>query len=230
MYKPLIFAIIGLTIFGCASRIPEPISYQYSQQHKMQASHHWEILAADLANRINNQLILSDNIDTAVFVKETCGDEQTLCKDNETSPFNEAFRDLLITDLVNLGIPTRSQRDEDAIEIFYKVQPVRHDANRFRTLQPGVLTAISSAILVLRNAPSELLLLAGGVGADIANTNLTFSSNYEVIITTSMIQKKNYLFRSSDIYYINDRDIRHYQDSPPTTAKVRFEKPPGPAD
>ena len=195
----------------------------------MQSSHHWEILAKDLANRINNQLILSDNVNTAVYVEQTCGNEGMTCKPGETSTFNEAFRDLLITDLVNFGIPTSSEPDEKSIDILYKVQPVRHDANRLRTLQPGVLTAISSAIMVLRNAPSDLLILASGVAADIANTSFTMSSRYEVIITTSMIEKGKYLFRSSDIYYINDRDFYQYQETVPSSATIHFSKG-GPPD
>lgn len=200
---------------SCSSRIPEPISHPYSQQKKMQASHHWEVLAEDLANRINNELIRSDNIDKAVFVKETCGDEKTPCRPNETSSFNEAFRDLLITNLFDFGIPTSSRGDDDTIEILYKVQLVSHNASRVRTLQPGLLTALSAAIVVLRNAPSELLIVATGVAADVANANLSTGSNIEVIITTSLIDKDHYLFRASDIYYINAKDYYQYQEQLP---------------
>ena len=93
------YIFVLFLVCSCSSRIPEPITYPYTQQKKMQASSHWQVLAADLANRINNELIITDNIYKAVFVKETCGDEKTPCKTNETSSFNEAFRDLLITKL-----------------------------------------------------------------------------------------------------------------------------------
>ena len=71
------FALILVFFFfcSCSSRIPEPVGYQYSQQKKMQAASHWQVLAADLANRINNQLIMTENINKSVFVKQTCGDE-----------------------------------------------------------------------------------------------------------------------------------------------------------
>lgn len=200
-------------ITNCTSRIPEPITYPYSQQQKMQAPGHWEILARDLANRINNELILSGNIDTAVFVKPTCGDETTPCKANETSIFNEVFRDLLITGLYDYGIPTQSKTTSEAIEVLYKVQVVRHNSNRFRTMQPGILTALSAAVVVLRNAPGELIVLATGAAADIANTSYTSKGQYEVIISTSMIENDTYLFRASDIYYINDMDFYQYQEN-----------------
>ena len=186
----------------------------------MQASEHWEILAGDLANRINNELILSDNIQTAVYVKPTCGDEATPCKANETSTFNEAFRDLLITGLYDFGIPTRSKSTPESIEVLYKVQMVRHNANRIRTMQPGILTTLSTAVVVLRNAPRELISLAIGVAADIVNTSYTANGHYEVIITTSMIEKGKYLFRASDIYYINDKDFYQYQETHTVTTPI----------
>jgi hypothetical protein len=209
---------------SCTSRIPEPVNYPYSQQLKLQASQHWEVLADDLANRINNELIRSDHVDKAVFVKETCGDEATPCSPNKTSSFNEAFRDLLITKLFDFGIPTNSRKDDETIEILYKVQVVRHNANRIRTVQPGLLTGLSTAIVVLRNAPSELMVIAGGVAADVANTSMSSTSNLEVIITTSLITKDRYLFRASDIYYINDKDFYHYQEQLPQTKTISLSR------
>lgn len=216
----LVHMVLLIFICSCSSRVPEPISYPYSQQKKMQASQHWEVLADDLANRINNELIRSDNIDKAVFVKETCGDDSTPCGPNQTSTFNEAFRDLLITKLFDFGIPTSNRGGDDAIEILYKVQLVRHNATRVRTLQPGLLTALSAAIVVLRNAPSELLVVATGVAADVANANLSTGSNIEIIITTSLTSKDRYLFRASDIYYINSEDFYHYQEQLPQTRTI----------
>lgn len=207
---------------GCASRIPEPIAYPYSQQQKMEASHHWQVLAADLADRINNELIITDNINKAVSVKETCGNDAHPCAANETSSFNEAFHDLLVTNLVGFGIPTKPQGDEDSLTINYKVQTVRHSSDRLRTLQPGVLTGLSAAIVVLRNAPSELVNLAIGTALDVANANFTTHGHYEVIITTSVLKGEQYLFRASDIYYINDRDFWHYQESFPQAKNLRL--------
>lgn len=209
---------------SCTGRIPEPVNMPYSQQQKLQATQHWEVLAMDLANRINNELIRSGNIDRHVFVKETCGDESTPCNPAETSSFNEAFRDLLITKLFDFGIPTNSRKDDETIEILYKVQVVRNNATRIRTLQPGLLTTLSAAIVVLRNAPSELLLLAGGIAADVANTSISTSSRYDVIITTSLISKDRYLFRASDIYYINDKDFYHYQTQLPQTRTISLSR------
>jgi len=211
-----------LLLGSCTASIPEPVNFPYSQQQKMQASHHWQVLARDLANRINNQLISTGHIETAVFVNPTCDEGSIPCKAEQKSSFNKAFHDLLITSMVDYGIPTRNHLTKDTLEIEYKVQVVRHTAQRVRTLQPGLLTAVSAAIVVLRDAPSELLILAGGVMADMVNTNLTLNGQYEVIITTSIIEKEKFLFRASDIYYINDEDSWQYQDGVPRTKTIQL--------
>ena len=219
LFLTLCFSIL---LGGCSGRIPEPVTYKYTQQNKMQASHHWEVLAKDLSNRINNQLIITDHIDASVYVKQTCGDESKPCAPLETSTFNEAFRDLLITNLVDYGVPTKKEIEEDTIEINYKVQIVRHNTDRVRSLQPGLMTSLSAAVMVLRNAPTNLIILATGVMTDIANTSFTANGHYEVIITTSMMTNNKYLFRASDIYYINDRDFWHYQDTMPQVKTIQL--------
>jgi len=200
-----------LFLAGCA-RIPEPVGYEYTTQPKMQAAYHWVVLASDLANRINNQLVLNDYPQTPVYVRPTCGDEDSPCTAQETSTFSEAFRDLLITELVRFGVPVRKSPDEESITVHYKVQLVYHHARRLRTVQPGVMTAIATGIMVLRNAPWELQTI-GAVGLlDFMNTSAVNSSSHEVIITTSMIAQEKYLFRASDLYYINDADATQYRD------------------
>jgi hypothetical protein len=224
----LSYVLALLLVGGCASRIPEPIAYPYSQQQKMEASHHWQVLADDLANRINNELIITDNASKTVFVKETCGNEAKPCSPTETSSFNEAFRDLLITNLVGYGIPTQKQNDEETLEIHYKVQIVRHAGERMRTLQPGLLTGLSAAIVVLRNAPADLVTLAVGAATDVANANMTINGQYEIIITTSMLAGGKYLFRASDIYYINDKDFWHYQENLSQAKTMKLTGPENP--
>ncbi len=222
MRSSYICVLVTFLLCSCSSRIPEPISYPYAQQKKMQAASHWDLLAADLANRINNQLILTENHDKAVFVKETCGDENSSCQANETSTFREAFHDLLITNIFGYGVPTKSRVSQEAIEVFYKVQVVYHNSDRVRTLQPGLLTGLSAAVMVLRNAPVDVILLAAGIAADVANTSLVTNGHYEVIITTSMITNSQYLFRASDIYYINDKDFYQYQESMPQAKTIKL--------
>lgn len=205
----LTFSLL-LLISGC-TRIPQPASYAYSEQQKMQAAHHWDVLASDVANQINNELIRSDYIDKSVFVKPTCGSEAEPCERGQTTQFNEGFRDLLITRLVSFGVPTSIEDTTATIKVNYKVQVIYHAANRYTT-PPGALTALTAVVSVFRHAPSELQTLALAAGLDIANSAAPRNGHYEVIITTSMVTDEKYLFRTSDIYYINDPDFWHYQN------------------
>ena len=201
-----------LFLFAGCARIPEPVGYEYTAQPKMQAAYHWVVLASDLANRINNQLILADYPQTPVYVRETCGDEDSPCTTQQASTFTEAFRDLLITELVRFGVPVRQNPNEESITVHYKVQLVYHHARRARTVHPGMLTSLAAGVMVFRNAPHELRTIAGAGLLDFINASAVDASSHEVIITTSLIAKEKYLFRASDLYYINDKDASHYRD------------------
>lgn len=200
---------------GC-SRIPQPTTYAFTEQQKMQAAHHWDVLANDVANQINNSLLHNDYVSTPIFVRATCGSENTPCGPGETTQFNEGFRDLLITQLVHFGIPTSAVEDPTAIVVNYKVQVVYHRDNRYAARPPGSLTALTTAVSVLRHFPGELQAMAAAGFLDLASSATDNAGHYEIIITTSMITGNKYLFRTSDIYYINDLDFWHYQNNAQT--------------
>ena len=217
----LVLATIIILVSGC-SRIPEPVGYEYSTQEKMQAVHHWNVLANHLSSRINNELIRSDFLNASVFVKETCGDDKTPCEKGTTSEFNEGFRDLLITELVGFGIPVSAVPDSEAITVNYKVQVVRHNTKRLRTVKPGVITSLTTAVAVAQNISSEFLAITLAAGADYINTTYARKTDIEVIITTSMVFRNKYFFRSSDLYYINSADYHHYQKNKGGAKKIQL--------
>ncbi len=205
--------LLLLSLSSCSS-IPMFSSYTWTEQQKMQAAHHWDVLASDVANQINNQLIISDYLDKAVYVKTTCGTDATPCDQGETTLFNEGFRDLLITRLVRFGVPTSSNKHSADIELNYKVQVIYHQSNR-QTIQPGLLTSLSTAVAVLRHTPMEVKYMGAAAILDFFIAVGPPNGHYEVIITTSMVTDEKYLFRTSDIYYVNDPDFWHYQGSSP---------------
>ncbi|MFH2123514.1 MAG: hypothetical protein ABIJ50_08560 [Pseudomonadota bacterium] len=208
-------SFIILCISGC-SRIPQPVTYDFSEQQKMQAAHHWDVLANDVANQINKALLRHEYVSTPVMVKATCGTENSPCKPGETTSFNEGFRDLLITQLVHFGVPTSAAEDRDAIVVNYKVQVVYHRDRRAASRPPVALTALTTAVTVLRRSSWDVQAVAAAAVLDLANSATDDAGQYEIIITTSMIDRNKYLFRTSDIYYINDADFWHYQDNSQT--------------
>lgn len=179
-----IYFLIFFLVCGCCVQITEPGKEEIPPQKTLQVATDWETLATDLANRINNQLIITGNLDKAVFVKETCGDENLACQPNETSSFNEAFHDLLVTYIHGYGVPTESQPEKNAIEVHYKVQIIRVNTDR---------------------PDSDKV-----------------DRNCEVVITTSMVTKGQYIFRASDIYFIKEKDFFHYQENMLPTKTIKL--------
>ncbi len=214
--RPIVFTtLICLFILGTngCTRIPQPVTYDYSEQQKMQAAHHWDVLANDVANQINNTLHQNNYASAPIFVRTTCGTENTPCEPGETTQFNEGFRDLLITQLVRFGVPTSADEDPKSIIVNYKVQVVYHRDKRTAARPPGILTALTTAVSVLRWSSFDVQAVAAAGFLDVASSATNDAGQYEIIITTSMISGNKYLFRSSDIYYINDLDFWHYQNT-----------------
>ncbi|HFQ89346.1 MAG TPA: hypothetical protein ENK27_04630, partial [Desulfobulbus sp.] len=112
-----------VAVSGCI-RSPQPETYPFSTQQKMQAAHHWDVLANDVANQINNALIRRGYLETPVYVNHICGDSSDCA--GSSFPFDEAFNDLLTTQLVNFGVPTLAKNDDSGLVVNYKVQVVYH--------------------------------------------------------------------------------------------------------
>jgi hypothetical protein len=205
--------LVALLLFVGCSRIPQPQGFPYSDQRKMQAAHHWNVLANDVANRINNELIRQHYLSTPIYVRHSSRPD--IRTPGETSPFDEAFNDLLTTQLVNFGVCTLVAPAEAALVVDYKVQVVYHRASRYQWPQPGVITALTAGVLVLRDASTELLALAAAAAADTLNATSVVNGHYEIVITTSITDKNKYVMRTSDIYYINDADSWQYRQINP---------------
>jgi hypothetical protein len=214
----LLVALLFLAA-GCV-RIPQPQGFPYSNQEKMQAAHHWNVLANDVANRINNELIRQNHLTSPVHVRHSCG-KPGACGTGTTSAFDEAFNDLLTTQLVNFGVDTRAGADGANLLVDYKVQVVHHRAIRSQWPQPGVLTALATGVTVLRDAPWELVTIASAAAADALRATSVLNEHDEVIITTSIMDGDRYLLRTSDIYYINDADSWQYRQPAPA-AEIRL--------
>lgn len=208
-----VLCLCMLFINGC-TRIPQPSGYKFTEQQKMQALHHWDILANDVANQINTTLIEQGYLTSPVYVQHSCGQPDP-CGPGETFPFDEGFNDLLTTQLVHFGVPTSAEKRADALVVDYKVQVVYHQTHRFQWARPGLLTALASGVVVLHDAPWQIATMAGAAAADALLTTSVLSGHYEVIITTSIVDNNLYLMRTSNIYYINDPDFWQYQQSTP---------------
>ncbi len=215
---PLI--VLLCTAIGCTSQVPKPATYPMTFQQKMQAAHHWDLLAQDVAEQV--WMCCSE--------REGCemGHGRPIYVEPKPGVFGKAFRNLLIAHLVQPkvdGVPqwtgclVAEEKTEDSLVLRYDVQLIKHRANRFNRPMPGTFTVLGTGISVLRN-PSSGTLKALGIGAGVL-TDLWIGSaatlpHHEVIVTTSIVKDNQYLFSKTDLYYINDPDFMHYptQETP----------------
>ncbi len=211
----VVFLTVALFCAGCTQFL-QPAGYPpYSKQMKIQAAYYWNILARDVAFRINSELVERDYLAHPVMVSSG------FKKGDNVLPFDKAFKDLLTTQLVSLGVPTIITPDDDeALQIEYRVQVVFHETGRYLVPRPNQVTSLAETVFATYNAGT-----AGGKNINLFDDDwnaFIINGHYEVIITTSVLDDNFYVFRDSSIYYINDLD--NFIHRPPPEKKTP-EKP-----
>ncbi|GFO67299.1 hypothetical protein GMLC_08780 [Geomonas limicola] len=200
-----------LTAFGCASRVPVAVNHSLTTQKKAKAAHHWDVLAEDIAQQ--TKLAIADP-------KKNFPKKPIYIQPGGSSSFDTAFRNFLITRMVNDGVPVTAEPRE-GLAIGYDTQLVRHDSSRYTHI-PGSLTALAAGVWVIRD-------LAAGAAADAApaTLGLTALADYalghyaggathtELIVTTTILDQSRYIFRKSDIYYLEDEDTGLFSGEAP---------------
>lgn len=215
-----LFMAITLAVFSlsaaCRSQLPIATTYPATSQQKMQAAHHWDVLAEDVAERVEAVLDERKDIENVPLDVKMSGQ----------GPFYEVFKELVTSQLVSRGVQVPAE-DEGAMALFCRVQIVRHSKRAQRPF-PGLLTALGAGVSVARDVTSEWLVGAVGAGllADVGVGYLATASDIEVVVTNSIVHRNRYVMHTSDIYYINEPDWRHYGA---TVAGADEKKPPEPA-
>ena len=213
--------VILLILAGCTHRpIPIATSYPITAQRKMQAAHHWSVLATDIAKRLKKTLdITFPNAVVKPSLSINFGRAQ------EKSPFGKAFFHLLSTKLVQQGLVVLNNvAYGDNLVVEYDMQVIHHKDRRLTYPPPGMFTVLAAGVWVAAQAQDRWkypgfaafpLAVAGDVDA-MANYFLPGETNTEVIITTTVTMGQQYIFGDSSIYYINDGDYDHYEDETKT--------------
>lgn len=194
----LLFVSVFLT--SCTSQMPIATNYPYTEQQKMQAAHHWEVLAADVVRQLEQSNKISKSTPIFVVPKFYLPDEEdptiwtateplTMADETDrliTIPFKRAYQNYLITQLVNAGYNVVDNDGAAILQITFDIQLVKHNDRRVRG--PHIISMLDR-------------LLAGS--ADGAYIGVE-ASKYEVIITTSVKSKNMYVMRHTNVYYINE--------------------------
>lgn len=220
--KPRCFVLIGLcmtALLGCShAPIPVAENFPYTAQKKVRSAGHWDAVAQHAVST------------TLARLAETpaANSELRVSLKSASSPFERAFRELLITHLVEEG-KTVVERDDAPVEVSYQVQVVRHESDRPHLI-PGFFTALTAGVYVAHYLGVEAhrdLAMAGGLGyaalADVARSQYSGGPTHtEVLLTTTIMQGDRYLVRNTDVYYIEDPDVGLFMSPPRGPAAREF--------
>jgi len=200
--RPLSLLLLALTLSGCSSPVPVARNFSADMQYKVRSIHHWDIIAADVANQTLSTLHDDRLMGRDVYVQRL----------DQDVPFLHGFRNYLITHLVNGGA-SAVDSPAGALEINYDTQLVWHASPR-ETYAPGLLTVLTGGILVLRSNPNPATLLGAAVAADLAKEILSAPTHTELAVNTHIKDNGRFIMRKSDTYYVEDMDKRLFM--PPT--------------
>ncbi|WP_456269981.1 hypothetical protein M1D97_06815 [Kushneria sp. AK178] len=197
---------LAATLSGClnvnTSQAPMATTWEISDQQRMQAAHHWDVLARNEARSIMaDQRLRSSPL--------------YLASSQSATPFARGFHSLLESQLVQQGALVSTQ-PEGAVIINPKVQVVKHSDRGMIRHPPGTLTMLAAGVAwafqpINHWSEPALALLPGIALYDAFSGNITEVGNTEVIITTRASEFDTLLYSSSNIYYVNAGDSHHYE-------------------
>ncbi|NWO11294.1 hypothetical protein HLV40_12910 [Chromohalobacter salexigens] len=191
---------------GCfgvnTSQAPIATTYPISEQQRMQAAQHWEVLAEHEAGDI-------------LAKRDLWGKPLYIEKHEQETAFSHGFRSLLTSELVKQGAIVRTQPDPSSAHVSFDVQVINHQDRGFVRPPQGALTALATGIAVATipfnhwTEPALGLIPAASL-ADTFSGSWTTTGKQEVIITTQVSQYDTLHYSSSNMYYINAGDSDQY--------------------
>lgn len=193
---------------ACQSQVPIASTYDLTFQQKMQAAHHWQVLAEDIVTQVTAR---AGSTGMAIAVEH----------EGPQTTFATAFDDMLVTAFVQRGVAVRTEAGPDTLVLRYKTQIIAHDSAAFVRPPPGSIVALTAGVLAVRQVligawgSNQAIAAAGvaAVGADLAAGSITDVTRTEMIVTTSLLRDESYVARYTDIYYLPDDDVGLYQDA-----------------
>jgi len=227
----MVFSLVAGCTLVKHSEVPLATNFTTSKQFKLQAAHHWKIIADDMADTLIETLKTGT---TCIAPTYTCA-SLYIEPPNPKSVFGRAFHNQFISRLVNKGINVVIQRPAE-VEIAIDAQTVKFSPDRSQYLHSIKFSLITDSLWGLREIAQENAGAAAFTAAAIADTYQWNMSEFakgatpqiELILTTSAKRAGHYLARATNVYYIADSDANLYcwkEES----CEVRVFIPPPPA-
>lgn len=206
--------------------VPVAANLPGSEQTKLQATQHWMRIADDAAQS-TLALIKAGNLCAGATTTGARGKPAAPVPLNKCpllsvktptpqTEFSRAFRNQLITRLVRLGLPVSTGND-GALTTEIDIQPIVFAANRPQYRYAGVPVELGPGVWAIR----DVMDAAAGnpaVAPPAPDALHWFRSEFaagqtprtELYITVSLSDKRRYIARSANAYYITDADKHLY--------------------
>lgn len=212
---------------GCTHRpIPLATSYPISAQQKMQAAHHWDVLAEDVARRLKKMMDVT-------FVNAVTPPPIYIQPGSEgQSSFGRVFHRLLANQLVKLGLVVLTSRAlpaqmgaysdsisfRDTLVINYDMEVVHFPDRRLTYPIPGTFSLLAGGVWLVSRAIDDWAhpgaaafpVTAAADAYLMKDLYLPGETNTEVVITTGATVNQQHIFGDTSIYYINEGDADLY--------------------
>ena len=212
-WTPLVLGT-ALLASGCSSLdVPRADNYPVSGQKKARSVHHWDVLADDSARRIADKIRSYPMALPAVYVVPAA-----------TGTFNQSFRELLLTRLVDHGAIV--SRQPGPLVVRFETQLIEH-ASEVDNRNPMPALSLAAGISVVRDLYAYDHVTGNYVGSLLSLGAITDLSRRwregtaaggptrtEVLITTSLEREDTFLARTADVYYIDGEDGGLYVPKP----------------
>lgn len=204
--RRLIILLACIPLAACQTGYtPQPRATMFpaAEQQFLRSASHWDILARNEAQSI--QLALDSN--PVVMIRDV---------DQTDSPFEQAYRNMLITHLLSSGVSVALNPQLATHQVDYTIQVVRHEDRSRLMPRPGsasALFAVSSLGATVRNwSYPELALIPLGLGLDILNSiwRETSGSITEVIIHSRLHDGNRLISAGTHIYYFSAEDEHNF--------------------
>lgn len=196
------------------SPIPVAQNFPLTTQKKVRSAGHWNQLSQDVVAQTLASLEKAGATQQSTLHVSMAGN---------TSDFDRAFHEFLVTELVQKGwhvLPTNNA----ALTLSYQSQIIKHNSDRPQFV-PGLFTSLTAGLYVLHNVTPAVggLMLAGALdyGSSIQTGGPTHT---ELVLTTTVTGNGRYMSRKTDVYYVEESDTSLfnglYRYSAATSMKV----------
>jgi len=200
---------VMIAVSGCTaqySEVPIAKNFPTSDQKKLQAAAHWDVVAADISAKLRMEIDGKVQRNEGLYISSS-----------RQTPFNHAVETELIASLVSDGY-TVLKTPGNAIEVAVDTRVVEFSPKRIQAKNIGVPTALVSGVWVLSEVDATL---AGAATAAVAAADLSrlFNSDNasgatpqtEIMVSVSVSNQNQYLALSKNTYYVTDADINLYR-------------------